>query len=218
MKTVTVNAFIAWRMMEKKDLLATARAFSSIDSYRHELNSVQSLADFVHDVCFELLDFAGKLDGERTTSVAQAAQEEDSTESDCGASKTVGDAEASRLSRMAAKRLRKRFAFFNSEDGRTLRLCVPRHEQQQQGKDLYCALCGGHKEGWRGRKTTFKCSLCNVHLCVRTFAGLRKSCWDIWHTKREVQLRRTPPPNRTNTVRGTHANDSAGVDNDDHSK
>ena len=60
-KTLRVNAFIAWRMSVKRELLASHSRFGGLDRYRQVLNSVQYLADFSLDASRELLSFANKL-------------------------------------------------------------------------------------------------------------------------------------------------------------
>ena len=46
-KKLSIKAFIAWRMEQKKDFLESKQAFQSLTSHRHALNQVESLADFV---------------------------------------------------------------------------------------------------------------------------------------------------------------------------
>ena len=31
-------------------------------------------------------------------------------------------------------------------------------------------------------------------LCIRIYPGLRKSCWELWHSKALLEPRETPPP------------------------
>ena len=102
----------------------------------------------------------------------------------------VSGGENSRLVALAGTKKRNRMTLFNSSDGVSLQLRVKGHEQRQQKVDQYCGKCWTNREGWRGRRTTFKCSLCYVHLCVRTYSGLRKSFWDIWHSSQVLEARR----------------------------
>lgn len=80
-----------------------------------------------------------------------------------------------------------------------LRLNVYSHVPKQRDYH-YCVLCGQHKKrndisnSWRGHRTTFSCNLCHVPLCVRKYSGLRKSCWEIWHSVQELRVRDTPKP------------------------
>jgi transposase-like protein len=137
---------------------------------------VQSLADFIYDVSRELLIHAEKLGWDSSTTPATASP-----------SVGVSNAELTRLHGIAKRRVRKRILFFNTEDGLRLRLMATTHQQKQTPLSMYCALCGnnadteGNSRSFRGHRFSFKCSLCEVHLCVRTYTGLRKSCWDMWH-------------------------------------
>lgn len=111
---------------------------------------------------------------------------------DTGTSETeeLSSVEDIRLRAVALKRKRSRIQFFNSSDGKSLRLKAGNHEEKHQGKALYCCLCDNNHNSsnvlFRGHRSTYMCSLCNVHLCVRTYPGLRKSCWDMWHSCREL--------------------------------
>ncbi len=82
----------------------------------------------------------------------------------------VGFEERQRLTCLAISRKRQRIVFLNSDDGVRLRLLVRGHEQRQQKRDQYCVSCGGNNDGWRGRRSTFKCSICGTHFCVRVAA------------------------------------------------
>lgn len=83
--------------------------------------------------------------------------------------------------------------FYNSTDGVAIRLSIRGHLPQQGLGLLYCALCGQHRTGFRGHKSSYSCSVCCVPLCIRTHTGLRKSCWGMWHSAKVVTLRSTPP-------------------------
>ena len=181
LKTLAINAFIAWRMAEKESLLQSKEAFGSLEKFRASLNKVQSLADFIHDVSRELLAHAEIL--KRTDGLS----EEDET-------MEVTADEIVHLRALAVSRKKKRIPFFNGSEGARLRLQVRGHEQKQQAQAKYCSLCGNNTDGWRGHRTTFKCSHCDVHLCVRTYPGLRKSCWDVWHSTKELKPRKTQRP------------------------
>ena len=98
-------------------------------------------------------------------------------------------------------RKRNRLSFFNSDNGRTLRLCEARHEYKQKRPALFCALCGTIQEGqqYRGHRSTFSCELCCVRLCIRVWPGFRKRCWSLWHSARVIQPR-SVQSSRTATV------------------
>ena len=189
-KTLAVNSFIAWRISEKKGMLESKEAFHSLDYFRDSLNALESLADFVCNVSSELLTYADKL---------RRAEEAEVPDGDLP---EVSPAEVIRLRALALGRKKKRLWFFNGPDGSKLRVSVRGHEVRQQREHRYCALCGGNGSdtGWRGHRSTFKCSHCDVHLCIRTYPGLRKSCWDVWHTARKLTPRSTPRPSRSSDI------------------
>jgi hypothetical protein len=186
LKTLSVNAFISWRMLQTKRKLETKESFQDLDHFRACLNSVQSLADFVLDASKELLIVADRkekecreIDQETTRGISRVPLQE-----------------VSRLCDAARSRKRYRIPFFNTEDGVKLRLTIYGHETKHMGSKQHCALCGNNSAtaGWRGHRSSFQCSMCSVHLCVRLHHGFRKNCWTIWHTQRRLELRVTAAP------------------------
>lgn len=185
LKTVAINSFIAWRMHKRREFLENKESFQSLRAFRHALNTTQSMADFIYDLCKELLVYAESVD------VAPEGPDEEE--------EAIGETERQRLSELAKKRKKKRMLFFNSEDGKRLRLFVRDHTLKQQVTQQYCALCGMHRTSgdsqvWRGHRTTYKCVQCDVHLCVRIYPGLRKSCTELWHSGTVLKPRSTPKP------------------------
>ena len=79
----------------------------------------------------------------------------------------------------------------NSVDAK-LRLKVTGHRQQQMSKEKWCGLCGMNtgETDYRGHRSMFKCTTCGLHLCVRTYSGMRRSCWDIWHLTKRLEPRK----------------------------
>jgi hypothetical protein len=189
LKTLAVNAFIAWRFLQVKTHLETKESFRDLDHFRACLNSVQSLADFVLDTSKEMLIVADKREKE------SRAEQQNSGESQPPHS-GLSLEEQSRLRAAATFRKRYRIPFFNSEDGVKLRLLVTGHDTRHVDSERHCALCGNNSatNGWRGHRTSFKCSICDVHLCVRLHQGYRKNCWTIWHSQRRLELRTTTAP------------------------
>ena len=56
-KSVTVNAWIAWRQIQKQDLLDTRELFKGLEQYRNALNRVEPFPDFIHELtpnCFRM--------------------------------------------------------------------------------------------------------------------------------------------------------------------
>jgi hypothetical protein len=111
-------------MGQNNDCLSSSESFGSFDNYRHELNRVQSLADFVDDVSQELLEYSDLLDkqSEADSGVRQSELE-------------VSGGEKSRMVEVAGTKKRNRMVWFNSVDGASLRLRVRGHEQRQQKFD-----------------------------------------------------------------------------------
>lgn len=64
LKKVAVNAFLAWRMFERQDLLENYRLFKSLDSFRNALKKVQSPGEFMFTISKDLLNYANKLRNE----------------------------------------------------------------------------------------------------------------------------------------------------------
>ena len=49
-KSITVNAWVACRQLQREDMLSTRESFKSLEQYRSSLNKVESLADFVSEI------------------------------------------------------------------------------------------------------------------------------------------------------------------------
>jgi hypothetical protein len=62
LKTLTVNAFISWRMTQNKFLLETNETFKSLDSFCCAFNNTLSLSDFALYAAIELLAHASELE------------------------------------------------------------------------------------------------------------------------------------------------------------
>ena len=54
-KSIAVNAWVAWRQLEKEELLESRESFKGLDAYRNALNKVESLADFIFELTLDLL-------------------------------------------------------------------------------------------------------------------------------------------------------------------
>ena len=154
------------------------------------MNGVQSLADFIHDVSRELIAHADNLGKQDLESSPGGEMESIITEK-----------EAAKLREQARSRKNRRLLFFNDENGSRLRLVVRGHEQRQQKSERYCALCGNNQNAeWRGHRSLFMCSDCDVHLCIRTYSGCRKSFWDVWHSAKSLKPRQMARPERSPSV------------------
>lgn len=154
------------------------------------MNKVQTTADFMIDAAIDLLTHAELLEkGTPGKEITTA---------------TVPLDRKRKLITTAAHRKKRRLLFFNSTDGVELRLSVTNHVPNQGRSAMYCALCGqnGNREGtgWRGHRTTYSCTLCSVPLCVRVYPGLRKSCWSLWHSQKELKPRQTPSQSKQHNV------------------
>ena len=162
--------------MERKD------TFQGIQQIRNSLSSVQSLADFFYDLSTEMLIYSETLQGELFEGGAVVRNTE------------VSSSEVAVLRAKASAGKKKRISFFNSQEGSILRLEVRGHEQRQQSRERYCALRGNNTGGWRGHKSTFQCSHCDFHLCVRVYPGFRKKCWDVCHSVQFLKRRECSRP------------------------
>lgn len=155
--------------------------FKSLESYRNALNKVQSTADLMIDAALDLLSHA------QAVNSADNPQEKSMD--------AVGVEEKRALIVLAAGRKRRRISFFNSDKVPKLRLSVTGHIPSK-GSHLYCVLCGRNTEsdrkGWRGHRTNIRCNICSVNLCFQVYTGLRKSCWSLWHSTKQLAPRNTP--------------------------
>lgn len=126
-KTLTSNAFIAWRIFEREDILEMTDSFS-IESYRNALNQAQSFADFILAASEELLAYAYYLQKEHKKS--------DSDEHQI----VIKKGEHSRLIGLASRRRAYPLKFYNSTDEVAIRLSIQGHLPQQGLGLPYCAL------------------------------------------------------------------------------
>jgi len=202
-KTVAINAFIGWRIYERRGLLETSDMFGSLDSFRNQLNNVQATNSFMLDLSKELLSYAA------TLTLSNAPQQlVDVEDGHNQQPSNIPKEEVRRLVRLAHDRKNKRLVFFNAADGLLLRIAVQGHEPRQ-GKALYCALCGQNPPPKRGHRSSYSCSLCGTTLCIRIHPGLRRSCWSLWHSNKELKLRVTPEI-PTSTRRTTESSCTGG--------
>lgn len=183
LKTLVVNAFLAWRMSQRRDLLKSSDVFRGVEQFRSALNNVQSYGDFVHDLAPELLRYAEGLGPVSENELEQVS---------------LGDPEGVRLSDLAKRRPGRRVNFFNTSEGVRLRLNVHPHTQRHlPGTFKYCALCGS---GEKRRRSCFKCGTCHTHLCVRALPNQRKSCWALWHEAKRLEPNRASAPESRNGI------------------
>lgn len=187
LKSLSINAFLAWRIFERRDLVNTSATFKSLDNYRCALNRVQSTSDFMVDASLELLSHAKSI---HCNTLAGPSDHD------------ITVADGNKLMQKARGTKRRRLEFFNSEDGISLRLKAEGHIPVH-GLKRYCVLCGQNKQSkgtngkvWRGHRTTICCQVCSVNVCARIYRGLRKSCWSIWHSTKKLVVRDTPCPDR----------------------
>lgn len=133
LKNLAVNAFIAWRMRQRSDLLESMDKFGGVDKFRTALNKVQSLGDFIFEVCPELLRHADRIATERDASETPNAETVD-----------TDNATGARLLKLAKQRKANRVDFFNTEDGMTIRLAMQPHLQSfvKKRSTAHCAAQG----------------------------------------------------------------------------
>lgn len=58
LKTLSVNAFIELRVLQRQDLPYSDEMFESFDKYRDSLNKNQPMADFMFGAAYELTSYA----------------------------------------------------------------------------------------------------------------------------------------------------------------
>lgn len=109
LKTLAVNSFITWRMHPEKDIFQRNSLFRSFDSFRLSLNSVSPIADFVFDLCKDLLIRDDSLERQKINSINELG-------SLSKALYTLREVE--RLVQLSRKKRRYRISFFSSEDGK----------------------------------------------------------------------------------------------------
>lgn len=139
---MAVNAFIAWRFMQ---IDLNELPSQTLDVFGSSLNHCQCLADFVHKAITELLQHAEELDGVLwTPGIATSSH---------NAQYLQLSAETRRPRLRAVQRKRKRLEFFNSEDGKLLRLFFHPHHPFNTTTMTWCAYYGtSHKNG-EGKST-----------------------------------------------------------------
>ena len=182
LKTLVVNAFFAWKFLEKKELVHDGDRFQNLCSFRTALNNVEYLADCCVDASVELLRYADYM----------AQREVEAPNHGEGNDTLIQVEETSKLQALARDRQRNRVSFFNNGDGIKLRLNLSGHCQKQMRKERWCALCGMNRmprSGFRGHRSCFKFSQCDLHLCIRTHARFWRSFWDVRHSKKRLELR-----------------------------
>lgn len=95
------------------------------------------------------------------------------------------------------RRNRKRYIltiFIFSRRYSWLPLQIPHHPVQLQALPHCCALCGGKRRvGCIVRKTSHKCSVCDVYLCLSPDKNVEGNCWTIWHQEHTIHGKRLPP-------------------------
>ena len=98
LKTLFVNAFIAYCLSERPELMENPCSFQNANFYGQNLNNVESLSDFCLEACTELLLFAETL------------RQRDQTVEESPAV-VVNDSEITQLCELARKRKRNRLSF-----------------------------------------------------------------------------------------------------------
>ena len=100
--------------------------------------------------------------------------------------------ERMRLFRERFKRKRQLLKWFNTPDGKKLRLWTGDHQcfKLDYGR---CVLCNVNNANYRGgKKSRIFCGVCAVHLCTDS-TSTRSSCMREWHGVRDLQQRVNVP-------------------------
>lgn len=172
LKNIVVNNVLAWRMLERVDVLESAQTFQTPNCYRPILNKVQSFGYFVLDVSIKLIHHASRLSNNDEQIEDKDEAVKPSTE------------EEGRLLAIAKSKQRNRVAFLNSADGVKLRLVFQPHTQKDTKTKRNHVICGC---GTERRRSNYKCSTCDDHLCVRELKSKRRSFWAEWHEYKRLE-------------------------------
>lgn len=152
LKGIAINAFIAWGMNTKENLLRSSDSFRGLDQHRRALNRVQSFGDLVLDVSKELLTFA------KSRTPDSSHRESDNVQIN------VSHSEAIRLEKRVVQRKGKIILFFNSGDDLKLGFKSGMHiAEHTRGAAIYCSSCGNGNDGKRGGRTADKCKNVMFH-------------------------------------------------------
>lgn len=177
-KSVIANAYIVWKINRGEKFLETPSSFAGVDRFRNNINKGCSFGNFVIDLCPNLVRYAERLDSTPVENGEPSEHTMPEISSDT--------AEVRRLRQAVSNIKRNRVEFFNSPDGVRVRLQLHPHLQRFTHHKKHCALCG---TGVKRSRSKFKCSTCDVHLCVRVHPEKRTSCWAKWHeTKRLITV------------------------------
>ena len=102
------------------------------------------------------------------------------------------------------QRQKQTLLWFNTSQGRMLRLCTGKHSALMDSSYRRCVVCNVNNPKNRGsKKTRHYCYKCDAFLCIKT-DGWSKSCFDAFHSDRIV-LQRVKIPQRR---RGASASSS----------
>ena len=76
------------------------------------------------------------------------------------------------------------------------------HNQTPLNSNMWCVLCRADKSNttsYNGHRTKTACKTCNVPLCTRVYGAATKSCWVVFHERKNLQRRVlvSPPPTPT---------------------
>lgn len=159
MKTDSINCFIAFRMIQRKNFLESDETFVNLDRHRHSPIKVTSFGDFVFNVCPTLLKHARSI----------ATKEDSETAEERSVPKSL---EKVRLLSLQKSKKQNILPFFEFSEGFALRLKVQPHLQKLTSFNSHCVLCGGGKTM---RRSKFFLVTCGMYLCIRAVKGKRKS-------------------------------------------
>lgn len=135
---------------------------------------MQLFADFIYDICQEILRSAEEL---RTNS---------STYEDGGQNKCdhPHETKKSQLTNSAKERRRNGVYLANTEKSITLHFSVHPYIEQLTLPLEHCVLSGCSVNRQRSQ---FQCFTCSMHLCFRATRGSRKYCWKRWYESRRLK-------------------------------
>lgn len=170
-KSIVANAFIIWNINRWSDLLESKEKFQNLEKYPASINRGVSFGTLVLDLYPKLVRYADQMAPKESSAADSLAQISANTE------------EEELLRERVSQNRWNKISFFNSPDGRKIRLQLQPHPQRHTHQHKHCALCGSGVKRHRGK---FMCISCGVHLCVRVSKDKRRSCWSKWQAKKRL--------------------------------
>lgn len=163
-KTLLVNIFVGWIMFQCEQYFTSMDTFGGLDKFLERLARTLTFSDYVTKwrrscYCTVKTWIETEEDIRTRTSTGPSIQDD------------------------MVISTRHRIAFFNTTKGRIHRLQSHGHYPLPPDKKNWGILCrkDGMPDSSKGRTTKYKCCKFALLLCLSVPAGLRESCWYVWH-------------------------------------